>query len=69
MNGSWPQERRELVAQIERLYPADSPHDVVALVGRQLLMDAIMSSTGWRLLPLPVLRRYAELCAAQHPIP
>lgn len=57
--------RDEAIRKIETLFPADSPHHSVRLVGHELLDRARREATDWREEPTAVLQRYAELCEEQ----
>jgi hypothetical protein len=56
------QERNRLIAQIEPLYPPDCEYPDTCAIGRQLLVQAQEEAKNWRDEPLPILRRFAQLC-------
>ncbi len=55
----------EAIADIEALFPADSPYQESRVIGERLLAQAKMEVEGWRSESKAVLFRYAELCRAE----
>jgi hypothetical protein len=52
--------RDKAIADVERLFPADSTFPDTAKVGQELFLQAMFET--WRDAPSDVLTRYAQLC-------
>lgn len=59
-------ERRNMIMDIEALYPADTDYVKTAEIGQRLLQEAMNNMRfTWRDMPDHVLEEYRRLCVMQ----
>ena len=59
-------EKKELILNIEALYPTDCPYADTNAIGKVLLQQAIENvKYDWRDMPLIVLEEYRRLCVEE----